>query len=561
MRLKLLLPLVIAALLEQACLELPEVETPNQTGNDTDAGMTPQKPELTETRQTATSVPGGGRVTLHIAAQDPQNSALHFSWETSAGVLTAQTSTNTLSEARWTAPACGSSPSVATATITATVTNALGLSISKTFSVTGTCYSPEIAGTQQSAPSVSDGETVTLHLTASDPQSSALSFSWRSNAGSLSTPMNTATTSEVHWAAPACNSSSAREMTATITAVTTNALGLSTPANFEVTATCPQWFAASAMLSPRAAHTATLLPSGKVFTTGGAINTATTEMYDPAIDTWSSTSSMASARSFHTATLLASGKVLIVGGTSDGSTFLQTAEVYNPTTNTWSSTGNLASARYRHTATLLPSGKVLVAGGYRGTGEPAATEIYDPTTGTWTFAGNMTAVRTGHTATLLPSGEVLIAGYGSADVYNPTTGAWKATRTRMVSDRSGHTATLLPSGKVLVVGGVLSGTYFATAEVYNPDTGAWTSTSNMPTARADHTATLLPSGKVLITGGGTRNTILASAEVYDPHSSTWSPTASMLTTRGAHAATLLPSSGNVLVTGGGNNPRAEVYAP
>lgn len=566
MRSNLLLPLLISALLGQACIDLPGIEPAGDTGapgSEADAGAQTHPPEVTESRQTATSVPGGGSVTLRIGARDPQDSALGFSWEASAGVFGNQTSTNNSSEVTWAAPACGSTPSSTTETLTAIVTNALGLSTSKHFSITASCLSPEVTETQQSATVIADGATVTLRLTARDPQGTALSFSWRSNTGSLGTPTSTATGSAITWAAPACTSSSPKEIAATITGTVNNTLGLSTSVIFNITATCPKWFATPNMVALRGAHTATLLDSGKVLLTGGGSNSTTAEVYDPAASTWSSTKSMSVPRSFHTATLLNSGKVLVTGGSSDGgTTFSQTAEVYDPATGNWSPTGSMASARESHTSTLLPSGKVLVTGGYRGSGDPTAAELYDPTTGAWSSAGNMTRARIGHTATVLNSGEVLVAGGGTADVYNSVTGTWNPSFIRMISARSYHTATLLPSGKVLVVGGVFNGNHIATAEVYDPSTGTWGATGTMGTARAYHTATLLPSGKVLVTGGENDNVILssASAEVYDPQTGTWAPAINMLADRVHHTATLLPSD-KVLVAGGGNNPMAEIYEP
>ena len=67
-------------------------------------------------------------------------------------------------------------------------------------------------------------------------------------------------------------------------------------------------------------------------------------------------------RSAHTATLLPNGKVLVAGGFNDGG-YLSSAELYDPASGTWSATGSLTAARLRHTATLLPNGKVLVAAG------------------------------------------------------------------------------------------------------------------------------------------------------------------------------------------------------
>jgi N-acetylneuraminic acid mutarotase len=71
---------------------------------------------------------------------------------------------------------------------------------------------------------------------------------------------------------------------------------------------------------------------------------------------------MSTARSAHTAALLPSGKVLVVGGGNDQGV-LKSAEVYDPATNSWSAAGSMGTARLYSRAALLPSGKVLVTGG------------------------------------------------------------------------------------------------------------------------------------------------------------------------------------------------------
>ena len=85
---------------------------------------------------------------------------------------------------------------------------------------------------------------------------------------------------------------------------------------------------------------------------------------------WSPASSMANSRYAHTATVLPSGKVLVVGGL--GSTVFATTTLYDPASNVWTAAASLNTARYSHSATLLPSGKVLVVGGYSGTAEIAS---------------------------------------------------------------------------------------------------------------------------------------------------------------------------------------------
>jgi hypothetical protein len=180
----------------------------------------------------------------------------------------------------------------------------------------------------------------------------------------------------------------------------------------------------------RAAHTATLLPSGQVLVTGGYDSggnaLASAELYDPVTNTWGAAGPLATARLGHTATLLPSGQVLVAGGVSYG-VFLASAELYDPATNTWGAAGPLATGRVYPTATLLPSGKVLVAGGFGNItgGLLKVVELYDPATSTWSAAPSLATARENQTATLLSSGKVLIAGgfgasvLASTELYDP----------------------------------------------------------------------------------------------------------------------------------------------
>src|ERR1700694_5144057 len=78
---------------------------------------------------------------------------------------------------------------------------------------------------------------------------------------------------------------------------------------------------------------------------------------------WSTAASLATGREAHTATLLPHGKVLAAGGPDGRGKLRAGAELYDPVQNRWTSAGSMAATRIDQTATLLPSGKVLVAGG------------------------------------------------------------------------------------------------------------------------------------------------------------------------------------------------------
>lgn len=142
---------------------------------------------------------------------------------------------------------------------------------------------------------------------------------------------------------------------------------------------------ASPMTVTRYVHTATLLPGGKVLIAGGYdasyASVAAAELYDPAAvapaASFTATGALVTPRAAHTAVLLPSGQVLVVGGAYQ-SQLLQHAELYDPASGLFAPTGGMQTARSSHTLTSLgSSGKVLVVGGDDKLGTPLSTaEIY-----------------------------------------------------------------------------------------------------------------------------------------------------------------------------------------
>lgn len=157
------------------------------------------------------------------------------------------------------------------------------------------------------------------------------------------------------------------------------------------------------LTEPRAGQTATLLSDGRVFIAGGyrlddsgGVRTlASSEIYDPSTGAFTPGSDLGvtdsqqlftpSPRAFHTATLLPGDQVLLAGGEVEGEggrTVLDTALVFDPVSHLYGAL-RLNAARTHHAAAADRDGRVLLVGGVDGTGAAAATpEWYDPTTGT-----------------------------------------------------------------------------------------------------------------------------------------------------------------------------------
>ncbi|MGW0875344.1 Kelch repeat-containing protein [Streptomyces sp. NPDC002740] len=300
------------------------------------------------------------------------------------------------------------------------------------------------------------------------------------------------------------------------------------------------WQPTGGLAQPRLLHSLTKLEDGTVLAVGGMAQTdrlpftylATAELYDPVRKTWTSAGKLATPRALHTATPLPGGKVLVAGGIGDRTPGvrrnLRSAELYDPDSRTWTEVEPMTDARSDHRAVRLTDGRALIIGGNAGVDvhlhvAQSFCELYDPVTGTWAPTGSLRLPRIGHQGTLLADGTVLVTGgwalsmrrariysphsLWQTELYNPGSGLWTPSG-NMPAGRNGHHAQLLRSGRVLVLGGTDSATSdvgYAAATVYDPRTRTWTPAGGLATGRFYCSATLLRDGTVLAAGGTVRS--------------------------------------------------------
>jgi hypothetical protein len=280
-----------------------------------------------------------------------------------------------------------------------------------------------------------------------------------------------------------------------------------------------------ALQTPRAAHTATVLPDGTVLLAGGCATdgcstaTATTEVYDPRSDRLSPGPRLTRARDAHTATRLRDGRVALIGGYArEGTGALASAELCSR--SGCRGTGSLATARGGHAAVALRDGRVLVMGG---DGALATTEVCDTACTRFGPGPRLLHGRQGHTATLLPDGRVLVVGgYGragraiaAAEIFDPSTARF-APAGRLRTARGKHAAVLLADGRVLVIGGsedTETRERLASTEIYDPAAGRFTAGPALRTPRykLPGAVALLRDGRVLVGGDSSAPEILDAA--------------------------------------------------
>lgn len=181
------------------------------------------------------------------------------------------------------------------------------------------------------------------------------------------------------------------------------------------------WRTIPPMRAARSSHFLSRLPSGALFTAGGAwtADAQFSESFDETTEQWTDAGSLSVPRYAMTQTGLGDGRILIAGGSSGVGQTLASADIYDSATSSYTSVP-LAQARANHSATGMLGGRVLLAGGYDGANFTASTETFDLTTNISSLqARGMQVPRSIHSA---------IGGFGSGGVFvmggvNTTAGA------------------------------------------------------------------------------------------------------------------------------------------
>lgn len=146
-----------------------------------------------------------------------------------------------------------------------------------------------------------------------------------------------------------------------------------------------KWRETAPMATARKNHAAVTLQDGRVLVAGGSSGPFnanrqldSAEVFDPQTEKWTAVAFLREGRWGPTTTLLPSGDVLVTGGAIAPFGARSSAELFNPEKGTWSDAGRLKQPRNGHRAITLNDGRVLIVGGHFAGRYLATCEIYAP---------------------------------------------------------------------------------------------------------------------------------------------------------------------------------------
>ena len=221
--------------------------------------------------------------------------------------------------------------------------------------------------------------------------------------------------------------------------------------------------------------------------------TAGAELYDRIAGTFSSAGTMVSPRAEHTATLAPDGRVVLCGGTN-GSQILDSAEFYNPATNTFTAVSTrMSTPRKGHVAVL--SGTIIgfVSGTGDGVNVLTSMDSFNSAPMTFFATAAVSPGRAYASASINMDGTMLIAG-GSDGTSNRSDAAFWNGNVNFLFDtmsvpRAHHTSTAMLGGRILIAGGeTIPGSPTATADLYDRNYKTRGTLSSSSTLRVPRTA-------------------------------------------------------------------------
>ena len=265
------------------------------------------------------------------------------------------------------------------------------------------------------------------------------------------------------------------------------------------------------MKAPRYGHAAALLADGRIFVSGGfsvpafLIPESSAEIYEPASNAWTTLKPMSVPRARHSATVLPDGRVLVVGGYDmvgvDEISPHASCEIFDPATGAWTKGPDMSESRFFHRAALVGS-KVVVIGGTN-------VEVFDPAASAWK---SRTAAPFSLTAALsvpIAADQFFVQSLmAEAATYDATKDTWSKLPPHPSNSLQLAAAALLDPTHVVVMGGA---TTFGTSSTAHPVrwtfvldlvAKAWYEAEPMEDARFRLTATQILDGAVLVAGGG-----------------------------------------------------------
>lgn len=341
------------------------------------------------------------------------------------------------------------------------------------------------------------------------------------------------------------------------------------------------------LTEPRAGHTASLLPDGRVLVAGGfkvgeggAFETLSSiEILDPMTGTLTylpNPGDGAARRAFHTASVMIDERVALLGGEVHSlgvATPLRTGAVFDPLTGS-TFQFNLAAARSRHAAAIDLSGRILIVGGVGEGGavvsapegvEASARRSFGVPTAVPREGASVVAFMNGQRIAVIGGAEegalakdVLVFGFNGTtfSLMGPTVPLRHARRDAAVAPYD--------VGRLLVLGGYAEATVVdstrtvSSSEVLSLETDTpGVSTGPSIVDRGDLCAAALSRGRVFTAGGrrlGQAGLLASSGsvEVITPSTNVTGGVLGMSPLQPArylHTCTSLPD-GSVLVAGG-----------